>query len=39
MKNSKKRKSTALGAFVILSIIVALATTVIMILHNTYGFF
>ena len=39
MKNNNKKKATPLGAFAIVSAIAAVATTVILILHNSYGFF
>ena len=39
MKDKKKRKLTALGAFAILAVVVAVAASVILILHNSYGFF
>ena len=39
MKENKNKKTSPLGVFAILSIIVALAATVILILHNTYDFF
>lgn len=39
MKDKKNKKTSPLGIFAILSSIVAVAASVILILHNTYGFF
>ena len=39
MKNKKQRKNNSLSAFAVLFVIVAIATAVILILHNSYGFF
>lgn len=38
MKN-RKRKLTPLGAFAVLIVVAAIAASVILILHNSYGFF
>jgi len=37
MKDNKRRKVTALGAFVIVGAVVAIVAAVILILHNSYG--
>ena len=39
MKDNKNKKISPLGMFAILASIVAIAASVILILHNTYGFF
>lgn len=39
MKDNKNKKTSPLGMFAILTSIVAIAVSVILILHNTYGFF
>ena len=39
MKGNKKRRPSPLGMFAILSVVVAITAAIILILHNTYGFF
>lgn len=39
MKNNKQRKTNSLNAFAVMLVVVSLAAAVILILHNSYGFF
>lgn len=39
MKNKKQRKPNSLSVFAAMIVVVSLAAAVILILHNSYGFF
>ena len=39
MKDNKNKRTSPLGAFAVLAGIVAVAASIILILHNSYGFF